>query len=191
MSNSSGEPWLDGPSAPRIPYLVRPEEKTTFAGAFLGAISYGTSAHTPSPLSSPVFTQLRLLGIVIALFFQCMSALLDPINHARRDIKWSLVAHTILLFSCVTVFAGFQLLAPSISFIDNRGFPGSTVSLPGPIGYVSLLFEKPIFIVPGAFGFLSNWLTDGLLVSFTFHPIFQLSDAGVVPLAIPLLRYLF
>ena len=55
MSNSSGEPWLDGPSAPRIPYLLRFEEKTSFAGALLGAILYGTPVHMP-PRLHPVFT---------------------------------------------------------------------------------------------------------------------------------------
>ena len=45
MSNSSGDHWLDDPSAPRIPHLVRFEEKTFLAGGLLGAIFYG-STHT-------------------------------------------------------------------------------------------------------------------------------------------------
>ena len=53
MSASSGEPWLDGSSAPHVPYLVWSEEKTSLAGALLGAILYGTPARIPSPLSSP------------------------------------------------------------------------------------------------------------------------------------------
>ena len=107
-----------------------------------------------------------------------MSALLNPINRARRDVKWSLVAHTVFLFSCVTVFAGFQLHIQSISFIDNRGFPGSTVSPPGPVGYQYLLVEKAIYLIPCAFALLSNWLADGLLVSSTFGPIVQVPDVG-------------
>ena len=54
MSNSSGKPWLDGPSTPQIPHLMRFEEKTSFTGILLGAMLYGTPAHTPPPpLSSP------------------------------------------------------------------------------------------------------------------------------------------
>ena len=107
-----------------------------------------------------------------------MNALLNPINRARRDVKWSLVAHTILLFSCVTVSVGFQLQIPLISFLNNRGFPGSTVSPPGPIGYQYLLIERPIFLVPCGFTLLSNWLADGLLVGFTFDLIVQEPDVG-------------
>ena len=174
MSNSSGKPWPDGPSAPQIPYLVRFEEKTFLVGALLGAILYGTPARVPSPLSA----YLCLSGTVIVLFFQCMNALLDPINRSRQGVKWPLVAHTIFLFSCVTVFAGFQLHMQSVSIIDDRGFPGSTVSPPGPVGYQYLLLETAMSLIPCAFALLGGWLADGLLVSFTFDKIVQVPDVG-------------
>ena len=49
MSGLSGEPWSEGPNAPRISYSLYLEEKTTFAGAFIGAMFYGMSKHT-SPI---------------------------------------------------------------------------------------------------------------------------------------------
>ena len=55
----------------------------------------------------------------------------------------------------------------SISFIDNREFPGVGDTIPpGPLGYQLFIYSKPITIVPNLMFLLNNWLADGLLVSF-------------------------
>ena len=96
-----------------------------------------------------------------------MGSLLDPVNRARGGIKWGLVVHTVAMFSIVTVYTAITLDIQSISFIDNREYPGSSTDSavpPGPIGYQYLLHSKPIGITPTPMLVLNNWLSDGLLV---------------------------
>ena len=56
----------------------------------------------------------------------------------------------------------------SVSYIDNREFPGNDALPPGPLGYQYLIYSKAISIVPNLMFLLNNWLADGLLVSFAF-----------------------
>ena len=107
-----------------------------------------------------------------------MSALLDPMNRTRWGIKWSLVAHTLAMFSLATIYAGIGLDIESISFIDNREFPGSNLFPPGPVGYQVLILDKAIGITPSVLAVVNNWLADGLLVSPTSGLVPQVFDTG-------------
>ena len=64
-----------------------------------------------------------------------------------------------------------QLDVQSISYIDNREFPGDGVFYPGPLGYEMLIAPKAIVVIQNSAFVLSNWLADGLLVS----PLIRLS----------------
>jgi hypothetical protein len=116
-----------------------------------------------SPLTSPI--RSTFIGIVIVLFFQCMAALLNPVNRARGGVKWPLVAHTLAMFSFVTIYTALNLDIQSISYIDNREFPGVDGIPPGPFGYQFSIYYKAIYIIPGVTFSLNGWLADGLLVS--------------------------
>ena len=94
-----------------------------------------------------------------------MGALFDPVNRARGGIKWGLVAHTIAMFLFVTVYTGMSFNIQSISFIDNRNFPGAADGTPpGPVGYRSFIHSKAIGIAPTPMLLINNWLADGLWV---------------------------
>ena len=108
-----------------------------------------------------------ILGTVVVLFFRCMTALLDPVHRRGERIKWGLVSYTVITFSFATVLTAMDLHIESISYIDNREFPGiEDVLPPGPVGYQWLISPKAVNVVPNFMFNLSNWLTDALLVSF-------------------------
>ena len=119
-----------------------------------------------------------VLGIVVVLFFQCMTALLNPVNRAWGGIKWPLVAHTAAMFSFATIYTAMNLNLQSIAYIDNREFPGEKMVLPGPLGYQFLIYSKAISVVPNLMYMLNNWLADGLLVSFVSNSVAQVSNVG-------------
>lgn len=102
-----------------------------------------------------------VLGVVVAQFFQCMRALL---GRTRRDIKWGLVTHTVVMFSCVTIYITGSLYLQSSSYINNRGFPGIDTIPPGPIGYQYLIITDPLNSLCYVVFYLNQWLADGLLV---------------------------
>ena len=108
-----------------------------------------------------------VLGIVVVLFFQCIVALLYPVD-SRAGIKWAFVVYTVAMFSFATVFTAINLDFQSISYVDNREFNA------------------------GAGGeFLFNeCLADGLLVSPISKSVFQLFNVDH-PLAISLLHYIW
>ena len=123
--------------------------------------------YAPIRPSSP-HIGLIALGIVIILFFQCMSALLDPVNRTKGEINWKFMAHTAAMFSFATIYIAMNLNIQSISFVDNREFPGITTSdvlPPGPVGYQWFLRSKPIGVATTPMIVLNNWLANGLLVS--------------------------
>ena len=166
MSQPSEQPWSSGPNAPQIPSWLYTAEKENFAGMLLGAIFYGMFNLRVSALAFTSCVLSVVLGVVMVLFFQCMSALFDPTNRARGGIRWGLVAYAAVMFSFVTVFVAMNLNAQSVSYIDNRAFSGNNGIPPGPLGYQFLLYSKPISIVPHFMFLLNNWLADGLLVSY-------------------------
>ena len=107
------------------------------------------------------------------LFFKCMAALFDPAHRRGEPIKWGLVTYTVVMFSLATIGTALQLNTQSISYIDNRQFPGvEGVLAPGPITYQDFIAPKAITIVQNAVFILSNWLADGLLVSSLFDTVF-------------------
>ena len=74
------------------------------------------------------------------------------------------------MFSVVTVFTAMNLDLQSISYIDNREFPGvDQVFPPGPLGYQWFIYSKPLTVVTNLMFLLNNWLADGFLVGFLFH----------------------
>ena len=105
-----------------------------------------------------------MLGVIIVLFFQCMSALFNPVNRTLEGIRWGLVTYTVAMFSVVTILVAMNLNVQSLCYIDNRQFPGKDVVPPGPFGYQLFLYSNPLSIVPNFMFLLNNWLADGLLV---------------------------
>lgn len=93
-----------------------------------------------------------------------MSALLHPTGRTKEDIKWGLVAHTLAMFSAVTIYTTTNLNMPSIGYIDNRGFLGDGVLFPGPLGYQFLVNSGAITITADTIFALNGWLANGLLV---------------------------
>ena len=78
MSDFLGLPWSQKPNAPQIPLFLYLAEKESSAGLLIGTILYGTL--TPcirlSVLTLPV--RPTILGVVIALFSQCIGVLPYP-----------------------------------------------------------------------------------------------------------------
>lgn len=104
-----------------------------------------------------------MYGIVIVLFFQCVGALLNPVNR-KGGVQWGLVSHTATMFSLATVYIVMYSNMQSISFVDNREFPLSVNGAPGPMGYYSFVHSWAIGIAPTVALYLNNWLADGLLL---------------------------
>ena len=102
----------------------------------------------------------------MTLFFQCMGVLLNPTNPIRRRNKWALVAHTVALFSCLTISFGVDQNTLSIAYVNNREFHGS---FPGPLGYENACMQKTRISVPLVMFSLNQWLADGLLVSLVLN----------------------
>ena len=121
---------------------------------------------------------LTFLGIVVALFFQCMAALLNPANPIRKGIRWALVAHTIALFLFVAIPFGIDFNYLLIEYINNREFPGSGEFPPGPLGYDGLLTLEATATVFSAMFPLNQWLADGLLVSPTLNSVASVHNGG-------------
>lgn len=93
-------------------------------------------------------------------------------------MKWAPVVYTILMFAFVTIFTAMNLDVQSISYIDNREYPGEGNTIPpGPLGYQYLVYSRAISVVPNLMFLLNNWLADGLLVSFSPVPHTQETDA--------------
>ena len=174
MSDPSQKPWSDNPNAPQIPHDLYVWEKAVLAGGLIGAIFYGLQTYM-----SVCSILTLILGIIIVMFFQCITALFDPANRRREGTKWGLIIYTVLMFSFVTIRTVMGLNLVSISFVDNREFPGVGDGFPpGPIGYTLSVCSKATSVVPGLMFLLNNWLADGLLASFPSHSLTQRSHIG-------------
>ena len=107
------------------------------------------------------------------VFIRCMTGLFDPEHHRGKRVKWGLVSYTVAMFSILTVTTAMNFNLFSITFIDNRQFPGvEGLISPGPFGYVKSIAPMPIAFLPDAMTIFNNWLADGLLVSSPFDPAF-------------------
>ena len=102
-----------------------------------------------------------------------MTGLFDPVNRRRDGIKWGLVSYTVVVFSFATVITGTGLNLGSISFIDNRDYPGSDERniAPGPLGYQVTIYQTAVSMIPSIMFLLGYWLADGLLVGSPFDPL--------------------
>ena len=89
-----------------------------------------------------------------------MGTLLDPAGRMRGGIKWALVAHTVAMFSSVTVYTVITLVLQPVSYVDNREFPNGPLIYEYSVTTKTALFAVPNFMLP-----LNQWLADGLLVS--------------------------
>lgn len=179
MVNTSEPLWSNNPNAPRIRFLVYFTEKVTLAGILLGAICYGTVLPTRLSLHPHVDHPIDP-GILVTVFFQCISVLLYPPNRTKRDTKWGLVAHTSAMFSFVTIATALTLDLQSTSYVDDRHFPGFRGGqlAPGPIGYKILVYSKAITVAPNLMFLFNQWLADGLLVSPVVGPSYQVSNGS-------------
>ena len=86
-----------------------------------------------------------------------------------------------VMFSLVTLGTALQLDVQSISYIDNRKFPGvEGVFPPGPIGYQELINPNAVQVIQNVVLTSSNWLADGFLVSslLVLRPLVQTPNAG-------------
>ena len=98
-----------------------------------------------------------------------MAALLSPVDRTKRGIRWELVAYTTAMFSFVTVFVAADVNVQSLSYVDNREFPGGDGIPPGPLGYQLSVGSGPSAVDPTFLMYLLNqWLADGLLVRYPF-----------------------
>ena len=104
------------------------------------------------------------------LFFQCVAALFNPVHRRGESIKWGLVSFTVAMFSAVSIQTAADLNIESISYIENREFPGAGgAAPPGPLGYQFNL--EALTIVSNLMSNMNNWLADGLLVSSLFDTV--------------------
>ena len=103
--------------------------------------------------------------MLVVLFFQCMAALLSPVNRRGERIQWGLISYTLAVFSFVTACTAIKLNIRSLSFIDNREFTDHNGTLLGPFGYQSTTRLTMIGTIANLLFALNNWLADGLLVS--------------------------
>ena len=128
-------------------------------------------------LTVPV--QPIFLGIVVVLFFQCMSVLLNPVNPMKRGINWALIAHTVAMLTFLTIPVGIDLSTLFILYINNRDFPGRGEYPPGPLGYDVVLNSNAtstvLFVMPS----LNQWLADGLLVGLISNSVAQMFNVGL------------
>ena len=133
--------------------------------------TYLSASALPLTLSVP-----SILGIVIVLFFQCMGALFSSTYRAKTATKWSFVAYVSIMFSFVTIYTAMDLNLQSISYIDNREFPGNSDLPPGPLGYQFLIHANVLSIVPNFMFILCSWMANGLLVSSTSNPTVRMPN---------------
>jgi hypothetical protein len=120
-----------------------------------------------------------------------MGALLvSPVNYTNGRLRWGLAAHTAAMFAFVTIFTAVNLDIQSISYIDNRDYPGDDVMFPpGPLGYQFLIYSKAISVVPVVMFHLNTLLADGLLVSSVINSVTRYLTQ-VSPPALSMLDYL-
>lgn len=121
-----------------------------------------------------------------------MSALLCHTDRREGVVKWGLLVHTGAMFTFLTILIATLLDLQSVSYIDNRAFPGADgAPWAGPVAYQLFIYSKPISVAPVIMFLLNNWLADGLLVSAMLNLVAQLLNAApsssstVVVLSIP------
>ena len=94
-----------------------------------------------------------------------MTALLNPTNRTKGGIRWGLVVHSAALFLNATVSLAIGLYILSLSYIDDREFPGADGQPPGPFGYGWPPQFTALNVISASLIPVNQWLVDGLLVS--------------------------
>ena len=95
-----------------------------------------------------------------------MAGLFNPAYRRGEPIRWGLVSYTVVMFSLVSIQIAVVAYFHSISYIDNREFPGIVGEVsPGPIGYSVFVSNETFITLCNVMFFLNAWLADGLLVS--------------------------
>ena len=124
-----------------------------------------------------MFTSWSIIpGVIIVLFFRCMSALLNTVNRRKGGINWGLVAHAVAMFSLMTVYSSVSL---AVAYIDKREYPGDRTIPPGPVGYqASIIDSSPTNLASNIMFCLNMWLADGLLVSSVEVSVIQVPDTS-------------
>jgi hypothetical protein len=106
-----------------------------------------------------------------------MSALLDPVHHTTKGVKWGLVAHTVTMFSATTIGFAISRNIFSSSFIDGREFHGVEGYPSGPMRYQAFDLNREAVIDVADLMFpLSQWIADGLLVSSASNSVAQVPN---------------
>jgi len=76
------------------------------------------------------------------------------------------------MFSSATVLTAMNLQVQSISYIDNREYPGvKGPTDPGPYRYLLFIYYRAINVIPNIAYLLKSWLADGFLVSSSFDVV--------------------
>ena len=113
----------------------------------------------------------HLLGVATAMFFKCMGVLLSPTNSIGGIKKWALVAHTVAMFTFLTIPTGIGLNFSSTCYINHREFSGTGEFPPGPIGYSLILKTEAAYTAFNVMFPLNQWLADGFLVGLIPNPV--------------------
>jgi hypothetical protein len=180
-SEPSGTPVPNNPNAPQISQVLHLWEKSDFLGKLTSSIFYGTLTSLKClPIRTHPAHLTIIQGIVVALFFQCVGALLNPTNRMGKGARWALMAHTVLMFSFATIAVGVSRDLLLARYIDNRAFPGGDDGLPpGPYGYGYLTISDTSTLLGQALFPLSQWLSDGLLVGPVLNSIPRVSQRQI------------
>ena len=96
-----------------------------------------------------------------------MGALLHPIHPTTKGVKWGLVAHTVAMFSFLTIGGTINRDIFSHAYVDDREFSGVDGLPTGPSGYQAFAYstQNTISVVASLMFPFNQWLADGLLVS--------------------------
>ena len=83
------------------------------------------------------------------VFLQCMAGLFDPVHRRGEPVKWGLVSYTVVMFSIITMITVMNFVIQSISYVDNRKFPGVEDLVPaGPTGTCVLFYPLRSILSP-------------------------------------------
>ena len=83
--------------------------KKAISSQILSVQFYTVCANSPSlhaHLPTPSFSDLLIPGLLVVLFFRCITALFNPTCRRGRGIKWGLVSYTTIVFLVGTVVSG-------------------------------------------------------------------------------------
>jgi hypothetical protein len=107
-----------------------------------------------------------------------MGVLLNPVKPIERGIKWSLIIHTVAIFSFLTTIFAICIIYLPTEYIDNREYPAVGGNPPGPLGYQATLSNDAAATVYDVMFPLNQWLADGLLVGPIWNQVASVFNVG-------------